>query len=55
MVGHFTIALDLSIQLSEGVCYIISFSWEKTYSEMEINEVRSDWAMLMTQLIITHA
>ncbi|RVW32351.1 hypothetical protein CK203_087512 [Vitis vinifera] len=29
--------------------------WEKkSYSEMEINEVRSDWVMLVTQLIITH-
>ncbi|KAL6329814.1 hypothetical protein AAG906_037526 [Vitis piasezkii] len=27
---------------------------KKTYSEMEIDEVRSDWVMLMTQLIITH-
>ncbi|XP_059590752.1 uncharacterized protein LOC132253206 isoform X4 [Vitis vinifera] len=30
------------------------FNGRKTYSEMEINEVRSDWVMLMTQLIITH-
>ncbi|KAL6339284.1 hypothetical protein AAG906_027999 [Vitis piasezkii] len=27
---------------------------KKSYSEMEINEVRSDWVMLVTQLIITH-
>ncbi|KAL6323420.1 hypothetical protein AAG906_038989 [Vitis piasezkii] len=36
--------------------YVIPFQFNgrKTYSEMEINEVRSDWVMLMTQLIITH-
>ncbi|RVW20636.1 hypothetical protein CK203_109088 [Vitis vinifera] len=31
------------------------FDGRKSFSEMEINEVRSDWIMLMTQLIITHA
>ncbi|KAL6326020.1 hypothetical protein AAG906_038512 [Vitis piasezkii] len=43
-------------QLTSKV-YVIPFQFHgrKTYSEMEINEVRSDWAMLMTQLIITHA
>ena len=37
--------------------YVIPFQFNgrKTYSEMEINEVRLDWTMLMTQLIITHA
>ncbi|RVW69548.1 hypothetical protein CK203_059354 [Vitis vinifera] len=30
------------------------FCGKKSYSEMEINEVRSDWVMLVTQLIITH-
>ncbi|KAL6333033.1 hypothetical protein AAG906_020053 [Vitis piasezkii] len=33
----------------------IQFDGRKSFSEMEINEVRSDWIMLMTQLIITHA
>ncbi|KAL6334783.1 hypothetical protein AAG906_021547 [Vitis piasezkii] len=31
------------------------FDGRKSFNEMEINEVRSDWIMLMTQLIITHA
>ncbi|RVW35074.1 hypothetical protein CK203_079892 [Vitis vinifera] len=43
-------------QLTSKV-YVIPFQFNgrKTYSEMEINEVRLDWTMLMTQLIITHA
>ncbi|KAL6322758.1 hypothetical protein AAG906_018639 [Vitis piasezkii] len=44
-------------QLTTKVFYVtpIQFDGRKSFSEMEINEVCSDWIMLMTQLIITHA
>ncbi|RVW24082.1 hypothetical protein CK203_091324 [Vitis vinifera] len=31
------------------------FKGKKSYSEVELNEVRSEWVMLATQLILTHA
>ena len=34
---------------------IISLKEKKSYSEVELNEVRSEWVMLATQLILTHA
>ncbi|RVW79489.1 hypothetical protein CK203_050087 [Vitis vinifera] len=31
------------------------FKGEKSYSEVELNELQSEWVMLATQLILTHA
>ena len=45
--------INLTNQMVYVTCY--QFNGKKSYSEMEINEVRSDWVLLVTQLIITFA
>ena len=43
--------INLTNQIMYVTCYY--FDGKKSYCEMEINEVRSDWVLLVTQLIIT--
>ena len=42
-----------SLQLVDGIATMDNSKFCRII-EMEINEVRSDWVMLVTQLIITH-
>ena len=55
LINFQNIPIVYYINLTNQWCMllVISLMGKKCYNEMEINEVRSEWVLLVTELIIT--